>query len=183
MGWLTPIRLPSHGGVNPHKTPSVSAPDNMHESLDNDMRCLISHTFFVIFDISITRIKLNTQVQNCWYMYMYKVHVCMHFSILSKLVRYLPHARTDAPRVLIETYPVVIREETTAVCHCAVDANPRSVTYVWSKNGEVLTGTHEPINPLVSYWRILRREGGAAGVHPSPLNFYQLCFCFLSHFV
>ncbi|XP_072166367.1 kin of IRRE-like protein 3 [Diadema setosum] len=45
-----------------------------------------------------------------------------------------------APVVAMETIPAEIREETTALCRCVVDANPRSVSYVWSKNGETLTG-------------------------------------------
>lgn len=45
-----------------------------------------------------------------------------------------------APVVAVETIPAEIREETTTICRCVVDANPRSVSYVWSKNGDTLTG-------------------------------------------
>ncbi|XP_063959314.1 kin of IRRE-like protein 3 [Lytechinus pictus] len=45
-----------------------------------------------------------------------------------------------APVVAVETEPANVREETTTICRCVVNANPRSVSYVWTKNGETMTG-------------------------------------------
>ncbi|XP_038066026.1 kin of IRRE-like protein 3 [Patiria miniata] len=45
-----------------------------------------------------------------------------------------------APVVVVEASHTPIREDTSVIFRCVVDANPRKVSYLWAKNGEPISG-------------------------------------------